>query len=57
MNQKQIRDILARGFATIDVDMTTGKRKDTIVNGHKVTTGFHFLADFEIENIINELSK
>lgn len=52
---KSFREILSRGFATVESDPTTGRRKETVVNGSAVVTGFHFLAEFEIDNLVDAL--
>lgn len=53
---KSIREILSeRSFATVDCDNITGERKDTIIDGHKIVTGHHFLAEFEIDILEKEI--
>ena len=50
-NNEQIREILSRGFATLESNRVTGERVES-----ENVTGRHFLAEFEIENIINALN-
>lgn len=57
MKYYSFRELLSRSFATVDVEPTTGKRKDTIVNGHVVVTGTHYLAFYEIDALVEALRK
>ena len=46
---RSFRELLNRSFATIECNPVTGAPMPTIVDGHKIVTGQHFLAPFEID--------
>jgi len=43
-NVKSFRELLSRSFATLDRDIVTGEKIQS-----DVVTGYHYLADFEID--------
>ena len=57
MDKKQLRKILSRSFGTIPRDTITGEKKPVMINGKGVVSGYHFLADFEVEGLIDEIIK
>ena len=52
-HKKTLRELLFnRAFYTVEADEITGERKET-----RYATGRDYLADFEIEKLVDELSK
>lgn len=52
---KTFEEILSRAFSTIECDPTTGDKKETIIDGHSIVTGHHYLAPFEIKELVRQL--
>lgn len=53
-NVKSFRELLSRSFATINCDDITGEREQ---NEDGLVTGRHFIAQFEIDKLVEALRK
>lgn len=51
-NIQSFRELLSRGFSTVDADITTGEKPE-----QKFVDRTSYLADFEIEKLVEALRK